>query len=89
MCDCVRVVQEVTVAGTGYFKALSDGTVEVLFLDGVRAQMMWKSHTHTPAQVHHACTSLKYTGDNILFLIMYQLTKLLVYLHILSGVETF
>ncbi len=47
----MRVVQEVTVAGTGYFKALSDGTVEVLFLDGVRAQMMWKSDTHTPAQV--------------------------------------
>ncbi|XP_050967141.1 uncharacterized protein C5orf34 homolog isoform X2 [Labeo rohita] len=53
VCDCVRVVQEVTVAGTGYFKALSDGTVEVLFLDGVRAQMMWKSDTYTPAQVHH------------------------------------
>ncbi|XP_048044676.1 uncharacterized protein C5orf34 homolog isoform X1 [Megalobrama amblycephala] len=48
--DPVRVVQEVTVAGTGYFKALSDGTVEVLFLDGVRAQMMWKTDTCTPAQ---------------------------------------
>ncbi|XP_058632350.1 uncharacterized protein C5orf34 homolog isoform X2 [Onychostoma macrolepis] len=50
VCECVRVVQEVAVAGTGYFKALSDGTVEVLFLDGVRAQMMWKSDTYTPAQ---------------------------------------
>ncbi|XP_042608387.1 uncharacterized protein C5orf34 homolog [Cyprinus carpio] len=50
VCDCVCVVQEVMVAGTGYFKALSDGTVEVLFLDGVRAQMMWKSDTYTPAQ---------------------------------------
>ncbi|XP_067296395.1 uncharacterized protein C5orf34 homolog isoform X2 [Pseudorasbora parva] len=52
VCDCGRVVQEVTVAGTGCFKALSDGTVEVLFLDGVRAQMMWKSEsdTCTPAQ---------------------------------------
>ncbi|XP_056110647.1 uncharacterized protein C5orf34 homolog isoform X1 [Rhinichthys klamathensis goyatoka] len=50
VCDCVPVVQEVTVAGTGHFKALSDGTVEVLFLDGVRAQMMWKSDTCTPAQ---------------------------------------
>ncbi|KAK2910931.1 hypothetical protein Q8A67_003064 [Cirrhinus molitorella] len=50
LCDCARVVQEVMVAGTGYFKALSDGTVEVLFLDGVRVQMMWKSDTHTPAQ---------------------------------------
>lgn len=56
VCDCVRAVQEVTVAGTGHFKALSDGTVEVLFLDGVRAQMMWKSDTCTPAQVH------KHTG---------------------------
>ncbi|XP_077097856.1 uncharacterized protein C5orf34 homolog isoform X2 [Siphateles boraxobius] len=50
VCDCERVVQEVTVAGTGHFKALSDGTVEVLFLDGVRAQMMWRSDTCTPAQ---------------------------------------
>ncbi|XP_051748920.1 uncharacterized protein C5orf34 homolog isoform X4 [Ctenopharyngodon idella] len=50
VCDPVRVVQEVTVAGTGYFKALSDGTVEVLFLDGVRAQMMSKTDTCTPAQ---------------------------------------
>ncbi|XP_073697430.1 uncharacterized protein C5orf34 homolog [Garra rufa] len=55
VCDCVLVVQEVTVAGTGYFKALSDGTVEVLFLDGVRAQMMWKSDTYTPAQSHRWC----------------------------------
>lgn len=60
VCDCVCVVQEVMVAGTGYFKALSDGTVEVLFLDGVRAQMMWKSDTYTPAQVRHRCTSLEY-----------------------------
>ncbi|XP_059404774.1 uncharacterized protein C5orf34 homolog isoform X2 [Carassius carassius] len=58
VCDCVCVVQEVMVAGTGYFKALSDGTVEVWFLDGVRAQMMWRSDTHTPEQVHHGCKKL-------------------------------
>ncbi|XP_043094592.1 uncharacterized protein C5orf34 homolog isoform X2 [Puntigrus tetrazona] len=50
VCDCVCAVQEVTVAGKGHFKALSDGTVEVLFLDGVRAQMKWKSEMYTPAQ---------------------------------------
>ncbi|XP_073807138.1 uncharacterized protein C5orf34 homolog isoform X2 [Danio rerio] len=50
VCDCARVVQEVTVAGSGSFKALSDGTVEVLFFDGVKAQMMWKSDAYTAAQ---------------------------------------
>ncbi|XP_057177532.1 uncharacterized protein C5orf34 homolog isoform X2 [Triplophysa rosa] len=49
-CDCVNVVQEVNVVGTGRFKALSDGTAEVLLVNGVRAQMMWTSHTYTPAQ---------------------------------------
>lgn len=37
--------------GTGCFKALSDGTAEVLFVNGVRAQMMWTTDTYTPAQV--------------------------------------
>ncbi|XP_065107064.1 uncharacterized protein C5orf34 homolog isoform X2 [Paramisgurnus dabryanus] len=50
VCDCVNVVQEVNVAGTGCFKALSDGAAEVLFLNGVRAQMMWTSDSYTPAQ---------------------------------------
>nr|XP_055053987.1 uncharacterized protein C5orf34 homolog [Misgurnus anguillicaudatus] len=50
VCDCVNVVQEVNVTGTGCFKALSDGTAEVLFLNGVRAQMMWSSDSYTPAQ---------------------------------------
>ncbi|XP_051535855.1 uncharacterized protein C5orf34 homolog isoform X1 [Myxocyprinus asiaticus] len=54
VCESVSVVQEVTVAGTGYFKALSDGTAEVLFLDGVRAQMTWKSNMCTPVQVQHS-----------------------------------
>lgn len=49
-CDCVNVVQEVDVVGTGRFKALLDGTAEVLFANGVRAQMMWTSDT--PAQVY-------------------------------------
>lgn len=53
-CDCVNVVQEVNVVGTGRFKALSDGTAEVLFVNGVRAQMMWTSDTYTPAQRHTA-----------------------------------
>ncbi|KAA0717418.1 hypothetical protein E1301_Tti022063 [Triplophysa tibetana] len=50
VCDCVNVVQEVNVVGTGHFKALSDGTAEVLFVNGVRAQMTWTSDTYTPAQ---------------------------------------
>ncbi|XP_073717217.1 uncharacterized protein C5orf34 homolog isoform X2 [Misgurnus anguillicaudatus] len=50
VCDCVNVVQEVNVTGTGCFKALSDGIAKVLFLNGVRAQMMWSSDSYTPAQ---------------------------------------
>ncbi|XP_056603262.1 uncharacterized protein C5orf34 homolog isoform X2 [Triplophysa dalaica] len=49
-CDCVNVVHEVNVVGTGHFKALSDGTAEVLFVNGVRAQMTWTSDKYTPAQ---------------------------------------
>ncbi len=46
----------------------------------------------THIHLHRYCSSLKYTGDNILFLIMNQLTKLLDYLaHLISFslVETF
>ncbi|TRY71438.1 hypothetical protein DNTS_011672 [Danionella cerebrum] len=50
LCDCARVVQEVSVPGTGEFKAHSDGTVEVLFMDGVKAQMTWSSEAYAPAQ---------------------------------------
>ncbi|XP_064153423.1 uncharacterized protein C5orf34 homolog [Anguilla rostrata] len=48
--DSSVLIREARVAGSGLFRAFSDGRVHVTFLDGVTLQMLWSFNTSTPAQ---------------------------------------
>ncbi|XP_066510772.1 uncharacterized protein C5orf34 homolog isoform X1 [Hoplias malabaricus] len=48
--ECVNVISEVQVTGTGHFFAFSDGSAHITFLNGVQVQTQW--NTDTSAEEH-------------------------------------
>lgn len=48
----IKLVQEAHVPDRGHFLAFSDGSAEIIFLDGVKVHTMWKMSSNAQAQVN-------------------------------------